>query len=267
MKTDYRRLLRRLPHRPRRAADRRFGRRLLVAVGAFTLASVPAGVLLVLIEARWTPLAELDRGAAVHLHTAVLRHPELLSVLRALTNWVWDPVTMRLLVTATVGWLIHRRAWRLAAWAAATEIAAGLTGFLVKEAVGRVRPSLPDPVALAPGYSFPSGHAMTAAASCAVLLLVWVPVMPRSLRPAAWALAAVSVLGVGFTRVALGVHWASDVLGGWLLGVGLVVATAWAFDAWRRETGRGVPPAADGLEPELANAGPEGPEESAPAQR
>ncbi|MET9399020.1 phosphatase PAP2 family protein [Kitasatospora sp. NPDC002965] len=267
MNTDSRSLRRRPPRRPLRAADRRFGRRLLAAAGAFTLASVPAGVLLVLIEARWTPLAELDRGAADRLHTAVLGHPALLSVIRVLSDRVWDPVTLRLLVAAAVGWLLYRRAWRLAAWAAATEIAAGFTGFLVKAAVGRVRPSLPDPVALAPGYSFPSGHAMTAAVSCAVLLLVLEPVVPRALRPAAWAVAAVSVLGVGFTRVALGVHWASDVLGGWLLGAGLVVATAWAFDAWRLETGRGVPPVTDGLEPELATAGPEGPEESAPAGR
>ncbi|WP_405015867.1 phosphatase PAP2 family protein [Kitasatospora sp. NBC_00070] len=267
MKTDIRCLLRRLPRRSLGAADRRFGGRLLVVAGAFTLASVPAGLLLVLIEAGWQPLAELDRAAAERLHAAVLEHPALLSVIRVLSDHVWDPVTMRLAVAAAVGWLLYRRAWRLAAWAAATEIAAGLTGLLVKLVVGRVRPSLPDPVALAPGYSFPSGHAMTAAASCAVLLLVLEPVVPRGLRWAARALAAVSVLGVGFTRVALGVHWASDVLGGWLLGAGLVAATAWTFDTWRRETGRSVPPVTAGLEPELATAGSEGPEAPVRGQR
>ncbi|MFF1868453.1 phosphatase PAP2 family protein [Kitasatospora herbaricolor] len=237
---------------PPRRADRRFGSRLLAAVVAFAVAAVPTAVLLVLIEAGWEPLRELDAGAAAGLNGSVRRHPLLLEAARTLTDGPWDPVTMRLLVAAAVGWLLLRRAWRLALWAALTELAAGLTGLLVKEAVGRVRPRLPDPVAHAPGYSFPSGHAMTAMTSCAILLLVLLPLVPRRARPAAWTLAAVTVLGTGLTRIALGVHWVSDVLGGWLLGLALVASTAWAFDTWRRESGLRVPALPEGLEPELA---------------
>ncbi|WP_121700691.1 phosphatase PAP2 family protein, partial [Streptomyces sp. E5N298] len=47
----------------------------------------------------------------------------------------------------------------------------------------------------------------------------------RDLRRIGLAVAVVSVAGVGVTRVWLGVHWATDVLGGWLLGA-LVVALA-----------------------------------------
>lgn len=242
-----------------RRADRRFGERLLGAVLAFAVAAVPAAVLLVLIEAGWEPLRELDAGAAVHLNEAVRHHPLLLETTRVLSNWVWDPVTMRLLVAATVGWLLWRRAWRLALWAALTELAAGLTGLLVKVTVARVRPRLPDPVAHAPGFSFPSGHAMTAMASCAILLLVLLPVVPRRARPVAWAIAAVTVLGTGLTRIALGVHWVSDVLGGWLLGFALVASTAWAFEAWRRESGLRTPRLPEGLEPELATDDDPGP--------
>ncbi|MEV4614973.1 phosphatase PAP2 family protein [Kitasatospora sp. NPDC049258] len=236
----------------RHRADRRFGRRLLAAVLAFAVAAVPAAVLLVLIEAGWEPLRELDAGAAVRLNEAVRDHPLVLAVVRILTDHLWDPVTMRLLVAATVCWLLARRAWRLALWAALTELAAGATGLLIKVTVARVRPALPEPVAHAPGFSFPSGHAMTAMTSCAILLLVLLPVVPRRGRPVAWALAALTVFGTGLTRIALGVHWVSDVLGGWLLGLALVASTAWAFEAWRRESGLRTPALPEGLEPELA---------------
>lgn len=158
---------------------------------------------------------------------------------------------MRLLVAALVVWLLARRAWRLATWAAVTSVAGGVIGLLTKNAVERARPSMPDPIAHAPGFSFPSGHAMTATTSCAILLLVLLPLVPRSWRPVPWALAVISVLGVGFTRVALGVHWVSDVVGGWLLGLIVVTATATAFEAWRTDVGRApTTPTTEGLEPE-----------------
>ncbi|BAJ26367.1 MULTISPECIES: phosphatase PAP2 family protein [Kitasatospora] len=244
-----------------RAADLRLGERLLAAVAAFAVAAVPAALLLVLVEANWAPLHRLDAGAARRLHAVVREHPAVLAVLRVLSDRVWDPTTMRLLVAAAVAWLLWRRAWRLAVWAAATVTASGLLGWAVKAAVARARPALPDPVAHAPGFSFPSGHAMTAATCAAVLLLAASPALRPAWRLAARTVAGLSVLGVGFTRVALGVHWVSDVLGGWLLGLALVAATARAFEGWRRDTGRPVPPPfADGLEPELAPGGPARPE-------
>ncbi|WP_324616176.1 phosphatase PAP2 family protein [Streptomyces sp. ERV7] len=55
-------------------------------------------------------------------------------------------------------------------------------------------------------------------------------------------LGAVSVLGVGFTRVCLGVHWLSDVVGGWLIGAALVAVSAAAYGKW----GANRPQPADG---------------------
>ncbi|MFD8595063.1 phosphatase PAP2 family protein [Kitasatospora sp. NPDC059646] len=252
------------PRRPRfspRTADLRLGARLLAAAAAFAVAAVPVALLLVLVEAHWGPLHRLDESAATGLHRAVREHPALLGVVRTFSDRVWDPVTMRLLVALAAGLLLWRRAWRLALWAAGTVAASAAIGAAVKLAVARARPSLPEPVAHAPGFSFPSGHAMTAATCCAVLLLVVLPLLRPALRRVAWTVAVVSVLGVGFTRVALGVHWVSDVLAGWLLGFGVVAATAWAFDGWRRDTGRPAAPVTEGLEPELADDDrPEGPE-------
>lgn len=247
----------RLRELPRRAADRRFGVRLLVAAAVAAVSAVPFALLLVLVESRWSPLHTVDSGAARRLHGTALAHPAWTSTLRFLSDRVWDPATLRCAVALLTIWLLQRRAWRLAAWSAVTAVAGGLTGLLVKTVVERARPSLADPVAQAPGFSFPSGHAMTATTSFAVLLLVLLPLVPRGRRIVCWSVAVLSVLGVGFTRVALGVHWFSDVVGGWLLGLAVVASTAWAFEAWRADSGRRRSGMAEGLEPELPAAAPE----------
>lgn len=245
-------------------SDATFGARLVLAAAATAVASVPFALALVLVESRWAPLHRVDRAVAERLHADALGHPGWVRFLDVLTGFVWDPVTMRLLVAVLVVWLLTRRAWRLAAWAAVTAVAGGLIGFLAKSVVERARPHLPDPVAHAPGFSFPSGHAMTATTSCAVLLLALMPLVPRAWRPLPWALALVTVVGVGYTRVALGVHWVSDVVGGWLLGLAVVTATALAFEAWRADTGRRRTAVTEGLEPELTEPAPEAPRTPAP---
>ncbi|MEU6620933.1 phosphatase PAP2 family protein [Streptomyces litmocidini] len=238
-------------------ADTRFGVRLAVGAALTSLAAVPFSLALVLVESHWAPLHRLDRDVAERLHRSALGSPAWVRVLDFLTHVAWGPLTMRLLVAGVVVWLLWRRAFRLAAWAAVTATAGGLAGLLVKNVVERARPHLPDPVAHAPGFSFPSGHAMTAFTSCAVLLLVLLPLVPRAWRPLPWVLAATAVLGVGYTRVALGVHWVSDVVGGWLLGLAVVTATTLAFEAWRGDIGRSRTTPAEGLEPEIVTDSPE----------
>lgn len=70
---------------------------------------------------------------------------------------------------------------------------------------------------------------------------------------------------MGYTRVALGVHWVSDVVGGWLLGIAVVTATTLVFEAWRADTGRRRTAVGEGLEPELSSA--DDPEASLAARR
>ena len=70
---------------------------------------------------------------------------------------------------------------------------------------------MPTPVATAPGYSFPSGHTLDATVFYGVMLLVFLPIIPRRLRKLAIGLVIALVVAIGFSRVAIGVHYPSDV--------------------------------------------------------
>lgn len=196
------------------------------------LLTVLFAVLLALVAVRWGPLMSLDRRIARGLHTVAVGHPALTHVNRVLTDWVWDPLTMRGLLLVATLWMLWRRAWRAALWLAVCGVVGNLASQGMKAAVGRARPHWPDPVDSAGYAAFPSGHAMTAAIVCGAMLWLFLhrTTAGRAWRAAAWAVAVVSVVGVGFTRVYLGVHWASDVVGGWLLG-GVVLAGSAALCA------------------------------------
>jgi undecaprenyl-diphosphatase len=95
-------------------------------------------------------------------------------------------------------------------WAGAIELYS-----LAKTVVDRPRPPMHLWLTSASGAAFPSGHATQSLSTFAALALVSAAVAPIARRPAL-ALAAVVAAGVGWSRVYLGVHWATDVLAGWL---------------------------------------------------
>ena len=238
--------------RGRRDLDKRLGSRLAVAAVATFLIAVPFTLLLVLVKSPWGPLRRLDESTADRLHTYALGHP---ATVRFFRDWstIFGPTTWRLLVALLAIWLLYRRAVRLASWAIITITVGGLLGVTLKFVVNRARPILPDPVAAASGSSFPSLHSMNAALGVGVLVLAVLPVLGRGWRAGVWALGVFMVLVTGYARIALGVHWVSDVLAGWTLGAGVVAGTAAAFESWRREAGRApAAPAREGVEPEAA---------------
>ena len=115
--------------------------------------------------------------------------------------------------------------------------AAALSGWalyaLAKLVVQRPRPHIiPRLMHGAGWYSYPSGHSMLAPIIFGLGIIVWAAPWPSpALRRAALALAALLALGIGFSRVYVGVHYPSDVVGGLLLG------TAWSALAllwWER---------------------------------
>lgn len=96
---------------------------------------------------------------------------------------------------------------------------------LVKVLIARPRPELSPLVDLSGSYSFPSGHAMNAFVFYMTLAyLVYHFTRNRALRVVSFFVAGVVVLGIGFSRVYLGVHYPSDILGGYIAGAGLFIA-------------------------------------------
>ncbi|MEU2422214.1 phosphatase PAP2 family protein [Streptomyces sp. NPDC007851] len=114
--------------------------------------------------------------------------------------------------------------------------------YAVMELVGRPRPPEQDWQTHASGLSFPSGHSTTAALAAGLVLLALAVRAPHS----RWGWRATVVcwaLAVGLTRVFLGVHWFTDVLGGWLFAVGWL--GVWVCVAARLLPDRWLPPGPD----------------------
>ncbi|MDG4804265.1 phosphatase PAP2 family protein [Micromonospora sp. WMMD980] len=240
--------------------DRSLGLRLTLAAVAAVLVLVPFALLALLVLGAWPPLFRLDASVTDAFHGYALAHP---AWVRAVTVWthVFGPGPLRVAAAVVVVWLLRRRrAPRLAAWVVTTMLVGGFLGALLKLLAGRNRPDLLEPVARAAGYSFPSGHALNAALAAGVLLLVFLPFARHSLagRVALWTAAVLLTVVTGLSRIALGVHWSSDVVGGWVLGVAVVASTAAGFATWRTRAGhRSARPMREGVEPELADPGPE----------
>ncbi|GAA3630057.1 phosphatase PAP2 family protein [Streptomyces chitinivorans] len=214
---------------------------------AAQLCTAVAAVLTVLVLAGWDPLLDLDAHVTAELHRTAVAEPGWTRLNRVLTDWVWDPWTMRAVLLSTVVWLVLRGARRPALWLSAAAIAGTVLQQVLKALFDRDRPRWSDPVDSASFAALPSGHAMTAALTCGLLL--WLAHLRQAGRPVRLAVVwvgAVSVAGVGFTRVYLGVHWPTDVVVGWLLGFAVAAAAA---ALW---SGRGARP------PRPERHGPEG---------
>ncbi|MCU1676819.1 MAG: phosphoesterase PA-phosphatase related [Frankiales bacterium] len=229
---------------------RRFGARMLLTVGGLGLAAVPFTILGATVHTQGTTANRLDLSVARHLHTFVAAHPRLGNFLVEISTVFHPNVFRAVLVLTAVA--LARRAGRLALWIVVTVASEALLDVLLKKAFDRARPTFADPLVHASGGSFPSGHAFGSFVGCTVAVLIVLPLLGRKARAAAIAVATAIVLLVGFSRIGLGAHYITDVLGGWLAGAALVAVSAAAFQSWREDVGlRRAHVTTEGLEPEL----------------
>ncbi len=150
----------------------------------------------------------------------------LSSIARAVTllgsAWVVAPV-----VFGAVAFLVLRHRVGDALFVALSSIGTAILVAIVKHIVGRPRPATADRLVAATGAAFPSGHAAQSVA-CYTALAVVAATGFRSQRGRALADAgaATIALTVAASRVYLGVHWLSDVVSGWLIAGGWLLALA-----------------------------------------
>lgn len=133
------------------------------------------------------------------------------------------PVAVLSLLAAVSFWLLHMR--RQAVVLAIAMMGAAVLSYVLKLGFHRVRPEPYFGLAVPSSFSFPSGHSLVAMCFYGVLAhLVNSRVQHGLFRAAIWAFAAVMVLLIGFSRIYLGVHYASDVIAGYAAGVVWVLA-------------------------------------------
>ncbi len=180
---------------------------------------------LVALAATWSAMllfgrGELDRRVAQALYAG--GHPALVLAARVFTA-IGEPTTVVIagLVVAAFFWVRgHGRS-------ALTALVVILGGRALAEAqkylVARPRPELEPHLAIVKTASFPSGHA----ANSMILCLAFALMMAGDTRRRSLAVVAALLLSflIGLSRVMLGVHWPSDVLGGWTFGMLWVLVT------------------------------------------
>ncbi len=194
------------------------------AAVAALVATVLFVLLAFLVAGHWSPLERLDGRTARRLNDYIAVRSSQAHAWQ-LGSDVLAPTVLRVALLIAAAVLRLRRDTRRALLCAATAVGSLVVDSAVKLIVGRPRPVVPHPVAHAAGASFPSGHALTSAATAiCVVAIAWAG---RRLRLAVAVVAGGLAVAVGFSRLILGVHFVSDVVGGWLgavaLGAGLIV--------------------------------------------
>jgi undecaprenyl-diphosphatase len=164
-----------------------------------------------------------------------LRHPEdpawprgprwLVEVGRDMTA-LGSSIVLALVTAAVVGYLLLQRKYGAMWFVVITTTGGGLLSYALKELFARERPS-PVPCIWVSSPSFPSGHAMLSAVVYLALGILLARIEPRPLLKAYFlgVMMALTCL-VGISRVYLGVHYPTDVLGGWTVGL------VWGLLCW-----------------------------------
>ncbi|WP_141694106.1 phosphatase PAP2 family protein [Rhizobium lusitanum] len=143
-----------------------------------------------------------------------------------LTNFGSSAVT-GFVAAALAMFLLANAAYREAAFIGLLFGGAELLGNGIKPLIGRARPDVVSHLVTASGQSFPSGHStLSSAVYIGLALLFASRLQSRTGRRAFLGLAIVMTGLVGFSRVFLGVHFPTDVIGGWGMGAG------WSLLLW-----------------------------------
>lgn len=181
----------------------------------------------------WAIGVERDQLAAFDARVAdsvqSLRSPALTSVMKAFTDagsglYVTGIALFLLFVLAVLGYRRELLFYSCAIGASA------LLNLLLKMLFRRTRPNIHRLIEVT-GYSFPSGHSMSAFTLYGLTIYLLWQRMPRvRLRVVVILAGIVMILMIGISRIYLGVHYPSDVIGGYLVSAALLMATIGGYE-------------------------------------
>ena len=145
------------------------------------------------------------------------RTPELVQLFSLITHLGGASIVIG--VTLLVAALFFTRGMWGATMGLLVSVAGGsVAGYIIKEIAARARPPAPYQAILETGYSFPSNHSIAAIALYGFLAyLIWKH-LPKPFNISSTVASCIIIIAIGFSRVYLGVHYPSDVLGGFLIG-------------------------------------------------
>ncbi|MEU9004168.1 phosphatase PAP2 family protein [Streptomyces sp. NPDC048551] len=206
--------------------------------------TAPAAAALFALLALWVvrdPAHPPAVDTGLHRWSVDHRPGAVTAAARALTYTGTGIVPYALVVLAGLyaGRTARQRAWTAAALLLCLGAGQALR-YAVMALIARPRPPVEDWATHASGWSFPSGHATTAAMT-AGLLVAALFLRGSGVSRTACVLIGLWGAAVGATRVHLGVHWFTDVLGGWLFATAWLAVLAYAY--LRRTAGRPPAPA------------------------
>jgi undecaprenyl-diphosphatase len=224
-----------LPRRWRSRLDpnEQYGLRLTLVALAILIVAIPFAYLVFDVIGSG-PLSRFDGRLANSLNAWAHDRPTALHILEAISLMA-KPITLWVVAGIVAAWLWRAGRPRIAIFVVVTSLGGGLLDTLVKIAVDRPRPVVDHPVATALGKSFPSGHTMGATVVYGAFLVAFWTLLSKRWRVVALAATTVGVLAVGSSRLLLGVHFLTDVVGSFLLGLAWLAGSSAAFETWRHD--------------------------------
>jgi len=188
-------------------------------------------LLVALLTALWLVMMLLGAGAADrwllgHLYSA--HYPLLRGAATSVTVFGnWQAVILFSVIA--VFWLLYRKKYRSALLLISVTLLGRSLVEIQKFGIHRLRPSELEHLVPVNSLSFPSAHA---ANSMILLLSLAMIAAPREQRWWAVPAALAGTFLVGISRPMLGVHWPSDVVGGWSFGAAWVLAMLAIAERW-----------------------------------
>ncbi len=158
-------------------------------------------------------------------------------VMRDLTALGGATLLFLLTFTIVIYLMLQRRLGSMTFLIAAI-VGGALVSLILKETFGRPRPDLVTHLSYVTTSSFPSGHSMLSAVTYLTLGALLARIhTSRRIKAFFLIIAIFLTVLVGISRVYLGVHWPTDVLGGWTVGTAWAIL-CWFVARWLQESGR-----------------------------